>query len=102
MGNGLRITTAPFRYEEGVHQGVIESGWFFAITCNRAFQRLNSSLGEHGGGLTAIVDDNYLLGPPEANFLANRIFARDLKEVGLKLQSAKSEGYIGSAHRDAR
>ena len=52
MGNGTSLATAPFRCAEGVHQGAIEAGWFFAIAVNPpAFQRLNNRLREHGGGV---------------------------------------------------
>ena len=51
MGNGTSLTTAPFRCAEGVLQGAIEAGWFFAIAVNPAFQRLNNRLREHGGGV---------------------------------------------------
>ena len=53
-------------------------------------------------GVVAIVDDNYLMGPPEAIFPANRTFDRYLREIGLKLNPAKSKCYINSAHMDAR
>ena len=42
IGNGTGLATAPFRCVEGVHQGAIEAGWFFAIAVNPAFQRLNN------------------------------------------------------------
>ncbi len=31
MGSVMRLTNAPFRIDEGVHQGSVESSWFFAI-----------------------------------------------------------------------
>jgi hypothetical protein len=31
MGSGLRLTTAPFRIDEGVQQGALECSWFFAM-----------------------------------------------------------------------
>ena len=102
MGNSTGLTTAPFRCEEGVHQGAIDTEWFVSIRCNRASKWLKNNLREHDGCVIAIVDNNYLMGPPEAIFLANKIFARDLKEVGLKLQPAKLKCYIDSAHMDAR
>ena len=51
--------------------------------------------------MSAIIDDNYLMGPPAAIFSANRTFAQDLEEVGLKLNPRKSKCYIACAHRDA-
>ena len=48
----------------------------------------------------AIVDDNYVMGPPSVIFPASEAFAEDLKEIGLKLQPAKSKCYIDEAYRD--
>ncbi len=45
MGSGLCLTNAPFRIDEGVPQGAVESSWFFAIACSKAFQNLNNKLG---------------------------------------------------------
>ena len=64
MGNGTALVTAPFRCCEGTQQGAVESGWDFSLLCNKAFQRLNNRLKADGGGATAIIDDNYLVGPP--------------------------------------
>ena len=100
MGKGTNLVTAPFRMEEGVQQGAVESGWLFSLGANPAFQRCNRMLAEHGGALTAIIDDNYINGPPAQAFEANRMLAEDLKEVGLELQPAKSKCHIDAAHRD--
>ena len=94
MGNDTGLITAPFLNEEGVHQGAIEGRWFFAIRCNDAFQWLNTTLAEYGGGVVAIVDDNYQMGLPAVIFPANRTFNRDLREVGLKLNPDRSKCYI--------
>ena len=48
---------------KGVHQGVVESGWFFAIGTNKAFQKMNNTLAMEG--VMAIVDGNYAMGHPE-------------------------------------
>ena len=88
MGNGTGLITAPFLNKEGVHQGAIEGRWFFAIRCNDAFQRLNTTLAEYGGGVVAIVDDNYQMGLPAVIFPANRTFDRDLREARLMLNPA--------------
>ena len=52
------------------------------------------------GGLTVIIDDNYIVGPPVIAFEANMALAEDLKEVGLKLNSTKSKYHIDPAFRD--
>jgi len=39
MGSGMHLTSAPFRINKGVHKGTVESSWFFAIACNKAFQK---------------------------------------------------------------
>ena len=50
----------------------------------------------------AIVDDNYdyVMGHLAVIFPASDAFAEDLKEIGLKLQPAKSKCYIDKAHQD--
>ena len=39
----------------------------------------------------AIVDNNYQMRPPAEIFPANRTFAQDMSEVGLKLNPGKSK-----------
>ena len=82
--------------------GAVESGWLFSLGVNPAFQRCNRMLAEHGGALTAIIDDNYISGPPAQAFEPNRRLTEDLKEVGLELQPAKSNCHINAAHRDGK
>ncbi|EJK70875.1 hypothetical protein THAOC_07730, partial [Thalassiosira oceanica] len=101
MGSGTGLFTAPFKMVEGVHQGAVESGWYFSITCNRAFQNLREYLAPSGGGVQAIIDDNYSFGRPDVIFEANKAFAADLAIVGLELQSAKSQCYIRPGLRDS-
>ena len=101
MGSGTQLAQAPFKCEEGVHQGAIESGWFFSLACNKAFQKLNTRLAAVGGGVMAIINDNYTMGLPEHIFPASRAFASDLAEVGLELQPAKSKCYIKEEFRNA-
>ena len=60
------------------------------------------TLAEHGGGVVAIVDNNYQMGPPAAIFLANRSLDRDLREVRLQLNQEKSKCYIECTHRGDR
>jgi len=62
---------------------------FFAIRVDWAFKRLYQRMLPHGCGVMAIVDDNYVMGPPAVIFPANDAFAENLKEVGLKLQPVK-------------
>ena len=100
MGRGVDLAKAPFRCEEGVHQGAVESGWLFSLACNNVFQKLNATLKEAGGGAMAIIDDNYSLGPPELVFNSNKVFALDLSCAGLELQPAKSKCYIRDDYRD--
>jgi hypothetical protein len=70
MGSGLHLTNTPFRIDEGVQQGAIKISWFFAIACNKAFQNLNNRLAPFGGGVMAIINDNYIIGPKEEIFEA--------------------------------
>ena len=101
IGNGAQLVTAPFRCAEGVHQGAIKSGWFFSIDVNSAFQNLHTTLADCKGGVSAIIDVNYIMGPKEHIFAANQDFAEDLLKAGLEIQPAKSECYIAEPFRDA-
>ena len=59
MGNGTKLTIAPFRCEEGGHhRGVVETGFLFVLGVNEAFSNFNRRLKDVGGGVTAIIDDN--------------------------------------------
>ena len=49
----------------------------------------------------AIIDNNYLLGPPNRIFPIKDALASDLAEVGLELQPRKSKCYIADEYRDA-
>ena len=89
MGKGTELITAPFRVDERVHQGAVESCWLFSLGVNKPFQPCNRFLDEHGGGMVAIIDNNYINGPPVQAFKANSMLTEDLQEMGLKLQSAK-------------
>ena len=100
MGNGTGIVTAPFRYEEGGHQGAVETGFMFALACDKAFKAFNRRLADVGGAVTAIMDENYAVRPPPELFAANAQFAIDLAEVGLEAQPAKAKCYINEAHRN--
>ena len=70
IGKGIDLVTAPFKMEEGVQQGAMESGWLLLCGVNSAFQRCNRLLAEHGGALTVIINDNYISGPPTQTFEA--------------------------------
>jgi hypothetical protein len=94
MGSGIRLTNVPFRIDEGVQQGAVESSWFFAIACNKVFQNLNNKLTSFGGGVKAYIDSNYIIGPKEVIFEACNRFAADLTDVGLKFQPGRSVCYI--------
>ena len=83
-----------------MQQGSIEGGWFFALAANAPFQKLNDTLVAVGGATTAIIDDNYAMGPPSVIFLANEQLKTNLAIIGLELQPAKSCCYIDAAHRD--
>ena len=52
------------------HQGAVESGWFFALGCNKALQKLNTTLEKNGGDVMTIVDDDYAMGHPSHIFQA--------------------------------
>ena len=82
-----------------MHQGAVGRGWFFSLGCNKAFQMLRTKLQDYGGGFTAIIDDNYTLGPPEAIFTAHQQFGIDIRDVGLQLQPKKSQSYIDEEFR---
>ena len=81
MGGGTSLNTVPLCCDEGVHQGAVESGWFFSLTCNTAFQSLNNTLTTNGGTVMAIIDDNYLLGNMNHIFASNKTFAEELDKV---------------------
>ena len=83
-----------------MQQGSIEGGWFFALAANAPFQKLNDTLVAVGGATTAIIDDNYAMGPPSVIFLANEQLMTDLAIIGLELQPTKSCCYIDVVHRD--
>ena len=101
MGNGTRLIDAPFsNCDDGGHQGAVETSFLFGLAVNKAFKNFHQRLQEVGGGLTAIVDDNYAIGPPRELFLANKQFAIELKEVGLTSQPTKAECYIDEAYRN--
>jgi len=101
MGSGTSLHTTPFTMNEGMHQGAIESSWFFSLGCNAAFQNHRGALAPNGGGVAAIIDDNYGVGHPADIFPAHAAFTADLALVGLELQSAKSQCYIREGLRDA-
>ena len=101
MGNGAQLVTAPFRCVEGVHQGAIKSGKFFSIAVDSAFLKLCTTLADCEGGVTVIIDDNYIMGLKEHIFAANQEFVEDLLKAGLELQPAKSQCYIVEPFRDA-
>lgn len=82
MGNGTLLITAPFACAEGAHQGATKSGWFFSIACDKAFQNANRRLAEHGGGSMPIINDNYLMGPPQHIFPAIEALKTAIAEVG--------------------
>ena len=44
------------------------------------------NLAECGGRVMTIIDDNYLMGPPQKIFTTNKAFAVDLEEADLQLQ----------------
>ena len=71
MGSGTDIVTAPFHSEEGSQQGLVEGGWFFALAANAPFQKTNDTLVVVGSAATAIIDDNYAMGPLSVIFPAN-------------------------------
>ena len=100
MGNGTNIVSAPFRCEEGGHQGAVETGFLFSLAIHIALKKFNDSLASVGGGVTAIMDDTYAMGPPRELFAANAQFAIDLAEVGLESQPAKAKCYIEETHRN--
>ena len=64
------------------------------------FQKLNNALVVVGGASTAIIDENYAMGPPSVIFLANKQLMTNLAAIRLELQPAKSCCYIDAAHRD--
>ena len=79
MGSGTRLVKAPFRCAEGMHQGAVESRWHYSHRYNKAFQKLRSTLKDCDGGVMAIIDDNYTMGPPQHIFTAHQTFGNDIK-----------------------
>ncbi|EJK69331.1 hypothetical protein THAOC_09421, partial [Thalassiosira oceanica] len=55
MGSGTNVSTAPFRIEEGVQQGAVESLYAFSLSVNKPYKRAKARLAEGGGGITAIT-----------------------------------------------
>ena len=102
MGNGTCLIKAPLFSREEVHQGAVKSSWFFAINMERAFKYLHQFLAPRGVGVMAIINDNYVMGPPAVIFPTNDPFAENLKKVGLQLWPAKSKCFVNEAHRDDR
>ena len=101
MGNGARLVTAPFRCVEGGHPGAIKSEWFISIAVDNAFQEQHITLADCEGRVTAIIDDNYIMGPEEHIFAASQPFTEDLPKSGLELQPAKLQCYIAEPFMDA-
>ena len=89
MGKGTELITASFRVAEGTHQGAVESGWLFSLAVNPTFKQCDRMVAEHGGGLVAIMDDNYITGPPAQAFEATKHLMAELKEAGHELQPKK-------------
>ena len=90
MGSGTQLTKAPFKCAEGVHQGAVESCWFFALGFNKAFQKYNTTLLENGVRGMAMADNNYAMGHPDHIFQSHQTFSNDLINVELQLQPTKS------------
>ena len=44
IGSGTNVSTAPFRIEEGVQQGAVESLYMFALAVNKPYQRALADL----------------------------------------------------------
>ena len=102
MGSGTAVSTAPFRIEEGVQQGAVESLYMFGLAVDKPYQRARVRLAEGGGGITAIVDDHYMLAKPPLAFSVLASLKADLHSTcGLDLQPRKSAAYIAEEFRDA-
>lgn len=78
MGSGTNVSTAPFRIEEGVQQGAVESLYAFSLSVNKPYKRAKARLAEGGGGITAIVDDHYMLARPPLAFSVLESLKADL------------------------
>ena len=100
MGFGTNVIEAPFVSAEGVPQGAPPSGFLFAMATNHAFQTLNNTLNADGGCASAIMDDNYSLGPPRTLAIAHAQFKLDLADVGLELRESKGKAYIAAEYRN--
>ncbi|EJK64395.1 hypothetical protein THAOC_14871, partial [Thalassiosira oceanica] len=101
MGSGTNVSSAPFRIEEGVQQGAVESLYMFGLSVNKPYRRARARLAEGGGAITAIVDDHYLLAKPRLAFQVLESLKADLQlTCGLELQPRKSAAYINEAFRD--
>ena len=51
--------------------------------------------------MTAIIDNNYINGPLVQAFEANKILAKDLREVGFELQPKKLKCHLDAVHRNS-
>ena len=67
---------------------------------NKPYQRAREKLAE-GGGITAIVDDHYLMAKPPLAFSVFQALKADLQSTcGLEIQPRKSAAYIDEQFRD--
>ena len=68
---------------------------------NNPYQRAREKLTEGGGGITAIVDDHYLMAKPPLAFSVFQTLKADLQSTcGLEIQPRKSAAYIDEQFRD--
>ena len=95
MGSGTNLFTAPFHLNEGVPQGGPLSSHLFGVGTIRPFKKLNATLADVEGAMTAIMDDNISIGPPGVVFPAVKQMAADVKEeCGLDFRPDKSCAYM--------
>ncbi len=87
----MHLTNAPFRIDEVIQQGAVESSWFFAIACNNAFQNLNNKL-------TPLEAALWLLSIIIISSVPKRRSLRHARDLLQTLQTLSSSSSWGNLH----
>jgi hypothetical protein len=99
LGGGYNLIEASFKSVNGVQQGDVAASFFFCQSTKSANEATQRDLASCGGKLTAGMDDQCMLGPPELIFPLITKHAARLKKVGLVLRESKCKAYIAPRYR---
>ena len=78
--------------EDGFPQGCPEAAPEYCVSWQEQVVEMDQAVSQDGGCSLMLMDDGYVVGLPQAVFLAIRVFERDIKEeCGLTLQRKKCE-----------